>query len=209
MRRTFVILPQLLSFCFASGPKIVAEIDYAFQNKKLRDCIKDTTDHYIEERGTSSDRLPFSASQIYQLCLATSGQDTQNSEKTYTPKPPQFRTSLSPPTTTSFVQPSTVTLPHVSSDISVSQTIQDIVTIDTTLTTPVQETSVSIIQTSTVTVPLTQPSQITFTEPSTVVFGPHRPPTMSPAMRKQEREKHLKELSNLNIFMQILSGIIG
>ena len=79
MRGTFLIFPQLFSVCFTSGPKIKAEVDNAFQKKKLRDCIKDTTDHYIEQRGTSSDRLPFSQSQIYQLCLATSGQETQNS----------------------------------------------------------------------------------------------------------------------------------
>ena len=54
-----------------------------------------------------------------------------------------------------------------------------------------------------------QPSRMTITEPSTVVFGPARPPTMSPASIKQEREKHLKEMKHLNIFMQILSGFIG
>ena len=204
MRRTFVILQQLLSFCFASGPKIVAEMDYAFQNKELQDCIKETTEHYIEERGASSDRLPFSESQIYQLCLATSGQGT-----TSTPRPPRFMTSFSPSTSTSFVQPPTVTLSSVSLDTSVSQTIQDVVTIATTMTTPVQEISVSKIKTSIVTFSPIQPSRMTFTEPSTMVFGPARPPTMSPAVIKQEREKHLKELKHLNIFMQILSGIIG
>ena len=205
MRRTFVILPQLLSYCFASGPRINAEIDIAFQTKELQDCIKDTTDHYIEQRiaqgGSSSDRLPFSASQIQQLCFATSGQGTQRSDMTSTPQPPRFVTSLSPHRSTAFVQPPTVTLSHVLVDTSVSAT----------LTTLVQKTTVSAIQTSTsiVTISPTQPSQMTFTEPSTVVFGPALPPTMSTIDREQEKAKLLKELSTLTIFMQILTGLSG
>ena len=213
MWRTFVILTQLLSFCFASsGPKIVAEVDYALQNEELQACIIETTEHYIQEKGESSDRLPFSASQIYQLCLATLGQGIHNSDvtsSTATPRPPRFMTSLSPLTSTSLVQPPTVTLSSVLPDTTVSQTTQDIVTIATTLTTPVQEISVSTIPTSIVTVAPIQPSQMTVTEPSRVVFGPARPPTMSPAHIRQEREKYLKEMKQLNIFMQILAGFTG
>jgi hypothetical protein len=213
MWKTFVILTQLLSFCFASsGPKIVAEVDYALQNKELQSCIIETTEHFIQEKGESSDRMPFSASQIYQLCLATVGQGTHNSDETSstaTPRPPRFMTSLSPLTSTSLVQPPTVTLSSVLPDTTVSQTTQDIVTIATTLTTPVQEISVSTIQTSIVTVAPIRPSQMTVTEPSRVVFGPARPPTMSPAHIRQEREKYLKEMKQLNIFMQILAGFTG
>ena len=51
MWKTFVILTQLLSFCFASsGPKIVAEVDYALQNKELQSCIIETTEHFIQEK---------------------------------------------------------------------------------------------------------------------------------------------------------------
>ena len=212
MWKTFVILTQL-SFCFASsGPKIVAEVDHALQNKELQSCIIETTEHFIQEKGESSDRMPFSASQIYQLCLATLGQGTHNSDvtsSTATPRPPRFMTSLSPLTSTSLVQPPTVTLSSVLPDTTVSQTTQDIVTIATTLTTPVQEISVSTIQTSIVTVAPIRPSQMTVTVPSRVVFGPARPPTMSPAHIRQEREKYLKELKQLNIFMQILAGFTG
>ena len=195
MWKTFVILTQL-SFCFASsGPKIVAEVDHALQNKELQSCIIETTEHFIQEKGDSSDRMPFSASQIYQLCLATSGQGTHNSDETSstsTPRPPRFMTSSSPSTSTSFVQPPTVTLSSVSLDTTVSQTIQDIVTIATTLTTPVQEISVSTIQTSIVTVTPIQPSQMTITEPSTVVFGPARPPTRTrKALEGNEASKYL------------------
>ena len=100
MWKTFVILTQLLSFCFASsGPKILAEVDYALQNKELQSCIIETTEHFIQEKGDSSDRMPFSSSQIYQLCLATLGQGTHNSDvtsSTATPRPPRFMTSPSP-----------------------------------------------------------------------------------------------------------------
>ena len=90
---------------------------------------------------------------------------------------------------------------HVLVDTSVSST----------LTTPVQETTVSAIQTSTsiVTIPPTQPSQMTFTEPSTVVFGPALPPTMSTADREREKAKLLKELNTFTIIMQILTGLSG
>ena len=162
--------------------------------------------------------MPFSASQIYQLCLATLGQGTHNSDvtsSTATPRPPRFMTSLSPLTSTSLVQPPTVTLSSVLPDTTVSQTTQDIVAITsppsiaTTLTTPVQEISVSTIQTSIVTVAPIRPSQVTVTVPSRVVYGPARPPTMSPAHIRQEREKYLKEMKQLNIFMQILAGFTG
>ena len=199
----FVILPLLLSYCFASGPRINAEVDVAFQTKELRKCIKDTTDHYIAQRiaqgGLSSDRLPFSASQIQQLCLATSGQGTQRSDEISTPQPPRFVTSLSPPRSTAFVQPPTVTSSHVLVDTSVSAT----------LTTPMQETTVSTTQTSTSTVTVPTPSKMTFTESSTIVFGPALRPTMSTVDREQEKAKLLKELSTLTIFMQILTGLSG
>ena len=212
-------MPQLLSLCFASsGPKIVAEVDYALQNKELQACIKETTEHYIQERGASSDRLPFSASQIYQLCLATSGQGTHNSDETSstsTPRPPRFMTPLSPLTSTSLVQPQTVTLSSVLPDTTVSQTTQDIIAIASPaliapiLTTSVHEIAVSQIPPTTVTVTPIQPSALTITATSTVIYGPARAPTMSPAQHRQEREKYLKEISQLNIFMQILSGLVG
>ena len=218
MWKTFVILTQL-SFCFASsGPKIVAEVDHALQNKELQSCIIETTEHFIQEKGDSSDRMPFSASQIYQLCLDTLGQGTHNSDvtsSTATPRPPRFMTSLSPLTSTSLVQPPTVTLSSVLLNTTVSQTTQDIVAITsppsiaTTLTTPVQEIAVSTIQTSIVTVAPIRPSPVTVTVPSRVVYGPARPPTMSPAHIRQECEKYLKELKQLNIFMQILAGFTG
>ena len=194
MRILFVILPH----CFASGPRISADVDISYQTKELRKCIKDTTAHYVEQRiaqgGSSSDRLPFSPSQIQQLCFATSG---QRSDMTSTPQPPRFITSLSPRRSTAFVQPPTVTLSHVLVDTSVSAI----------LTTPMQETTVSTIQTSTSTVTIspTQSSQMTVTEQSTVVFGPALPPTISTADMERENKRLLKELNIFSVIMQILT----
>jgi hypothetical protein len=200
MRLLFIILPHCFAsvHCFASGPRISADVDFSYQTKELRKCIKDTTDHYIEQiiamGGSSSDRLPFSISQIQQLCIATSG---QISDMTSTPQPPRFITSLSTHGSTAFVQPATVTLSHVLVDTSVSATI----------TTPMQETTVSTIQTSTstVTISTTQSSQTTITEQSTVVFGPALPPTLSAADVEKERKRLLKELNVFTIIMQILT----
>ena len=116
---------------------------------------------------------------------------------TSTPQPPRFITSLSTQRSTAFVQPATVTLSHVLVDTSVSATI----------TTPMQETTVSTIQTSTstVTISTTQSSQTTITEQSTVVFGPALPPTLSAADVEKERKRLLKELNVFTIVMQILT----
>ena len=193
----------------------------------MKKCIKDTTAHYIEQRiaqgGTSSDRLPFSRSQIQQLCVATSGQVTQISELSSTPQPSRLVTSLSPHRSTALVQLPTVTMSHVLVDTSVSSTlttpvqettvsdIQTSTSVSSTLTTPMQETTVFAIQTSPsiMTVSTTQSSQMTITEPTTVVFGPALPPTMSTFDREREKAKLLKELNTLNIIMQILSGLSG
>ena len=62
----------------SSGPKIVAEVDHASPDYELKSCVSKTTEHFILERGDSTARMPMSASQIYQLCLATSGQNIYN-----------------------------------------------------------------------------------------------------------------------------------
>ena len=113
-------------YCFPvpAVPRISADIAFSHQTEELRKCIRDTTDHYIEEiiamGGSSSDRLPFSISQIQQLCIATSN---QISDTTSTPQPTQFITALSTQRSTTFVQPATVTLSHVLVDTSSSTTM--------------------------------------------------------------------------------------
>ena len=157
MWKLFIVLPILCSNCFPSVPQINAKVDIAFQTKKLQKCILDTTSHYAAQRVKSSDRLPFSSSQIQQLCLATSGQSDPTST--------QPTTSL---TSTVFVQPPTVTL-----DTSVSATLTTMqktsmstatAPVSATLSTPMHETTVST----------TTPPTVS----NTVVFGPPRP-TMS------------------------------
>ena len=59
----------------SSGPKIVAEVDHASQDYELKSCVSKTTEHFILERGDSTARMPMSASQIYQLCLASLGSE--------------------------------------------------------------------------------------------------------------------------------------
>ena len=196
MWKLFIVLPILCSNCFPSVPQINAKVDIAFQTKKLQKCILDTTSHYAAQRVKPSDRLPFSSSQIQQLCMATSGQRTQTSDPTSTPQP---TTSLSPITSTVFVQPPTVTL-----DTSVSATLTTMqettmstatAPVSATLSTPMHETTVSTTTTPTVS--------------NTVVFGPARRPTMSSVDIKQEKTKLIKELNTLQIFLQILTGLSG
>jgi hypothetical protein len=122
MWKLFIILPLLCSNCFASVPQINAKIDIAFQTKELQKCIADTTNLYIAQRVKPSDRLPFSSSQIQQLCMATSGQRTQTSDPTSTPQP-TFSATL---TTMQETTMSTATAP-----------------VSATLSTPMHETTVS------------------------------------------------------------------
>ena len=199
MRLLFIILPHCFAsvHCFASGPRISADVDFSYQTKELRKCIKDTTDHYIEQiiamGGSSSDRLPFSISQIQQLCIATSG---QISDMTSTPQPPRFITSLSTYRSTTFVQPVIVTLSPILVKTSGSAT----------MTTPIQGTTVSTSpSTSTVAISTTQSSQTTITEQTAVMFGPHLPPTSSAADLERRRKKNLKDLNIFTIIMQILT----
>ena len=199
MRLLFIILPHYFAsvHCFPSVPRISADVDFSHQSKELRKCIGDTTDHYIEQiiamGGSSSDRLPFSISQIQQLCVATSG---QISDMTSTPQPPRFVTSLSTHRSTTFVQPAIVTLSPVLVDTSGSAT----------MTTPMQGTTVSTSQsTSTVAISTTQSSQTTITEQTAVMFGPHLPPTSSAADLERRRKKNLKDLNIFTIIMQILT----
>ena len=192
MWKLFIVLPILCSNCFPSVPQINTKVDIAFQTKKLQKCILDTTSHYAAQRVKPSDRLPFSSSQIQQLCMATSGQ----SDPTSTPQP---TTSLSPITSTVFVQPTTVTL-----DTYVSATL-----------TTMQETTMSTATapvSATLSTPMHQATVSTTTPPTvsnTVVFGPARRPTMSSVDIKQEKTKLIKELNTLQIFLQIMTGLSG
>ena len=83
--------------CFPAPaiPKINADIDFSHQSEELRRCISETRDHFIAEvvamGGSPSDRLPFSNSQIQQLCIATS---YQISETTAPPQTTQFITEM-------------------------------------------------------------------------------------------------------------------
>ena len=74
---------KLLVFCFSmihcfpvpAVPEIDADVDYEHQSVQLRNCIRETTDSFIEEvvaaGGLPTDRLHFSTSQIRQLCIAS------------------------------------------------------------------------------------------------------------------------------------------
>ena len=74
---------KVFIFCFSlvhcfpvpAVPEISADIDYDHQSDQLRNCIRETTDHFIENvvaaGGLPTDRLQFSTSQIQQLCIAT------------------------------------------------------------------------------------------------------------------------------------------
>ena len=170
MWKLFIVLPILCSNCFPSVPQINAKVDIAFQTKKLQKCILDTTSHYAAQRVKPSDRLPFSSSQIQQLCMATLG---QKSEPISTPQP---TTSIK---STVFVQPQTVTL-----DTSVSATLTTMqktsmstatAPVSATLSTPMHQTTVST----------TAPPTVS----NTVVFGPARRPTMSSVDIKQGGKK--------------------
>ena len=111
--------------CFPAPaiPKINADIDFSHQSEELRRCISETRDHFIAEvvamGGSPSDRLPFSNSQIQQLCIATS---YQISETTAPPQTTQFITEISIQSSTTFIQPATVTLPQVLVDTSTTMT---------------------------------------------------------------------------------------
>jgi hypothetical protein len=187
MWKLFIVLPILCSNCLPSVPQINAKVDIAFQTKKLQKCILDTTSHYAAQRVKPSDRLPFSSSQIQQLCMATSGQSDPTST--------QSTTSL---TSTVFVQPPTVTL-----DTSVSATLTTMQTISMSATAPVS---------ATLSTPMHQTTVSTTAPPTgshTVVFGPPRRPTMSSVHIKQEKKLLIKELNTLQVFLQILTGLSG
>ena len=198
----------------SSGPKIVAEVDHALQSTELQSCITETTEHYKKEIGDSNNRMPFSASQIYQLCLATSGQDIYNndvSSLTTTSRPPRFVTSPSPSTPPSSVQPSTVTLSSLMPDTTVSQKTQNIVAIKsqpsiaTPPTTPVQY-HILLPYLLPVTVAPTRLSTVSTTR---VVYGPERAPTMSPAEHKKKNRDLENDMDRLTRLMIILAPFTG
>ena len=64
------IIPIIICFPVPDIPNIDANI-----NVQLRDCIQQTTDHFIEEvvaaGGLPTDRLYYSRTQIRQLCIAS------------------------------------------------------------------------------------------------------------------------------------------
>jgi hypothetical protein len=199
----FLLIIYYLPHCFISVhsfpavPRISADVAFSHQTEELRKCIRDTTDHYIEQiismGGSSSDRLPFSISQIQQLCIATSGQISDTPSNL---QPPQFITTLSTYRSTTFVQPAIVTLSPILVKTSGSAT----------MTTPIQGTTVSTSpSTSTVAISTTQSSQTTITEQTAVMFGPHLPPTSSAADLERRRKKNLKDLNIFTIIMQILT----
>ena len=129
-----LLITHYFSFvtCFPAPavPRISADVDFSHQSEELRRCISETTNHYIDEMvamgGSRSDRLPFSISQIQQLCIATAT-SYQISETTDPPQTTQFITEISIQSSTTFVQPATVTFPHILVDTSSS----------TTMTTPI------------------------------------------------------------------------
>ena len=94
-----LLIAHYFSFvtCFPAPaiPRINADIDFSHQSEELRRCISETRDHFIAEvvamGGSPSDRLPFSNSQIQQLCIATS---YQISETTAPPQTTQFITEM-------------------------------------------------------------------------------------------------------------------
>ena len=72
-----LVLSFSMIHCFPvpAVPEIDADVDYEHQSVQLRNCIRETTDSFIEDvvaaGGLPTDRLQYSTSQIQQLCLAT------------------------------------------------------------------------------------------------------------------------------------------
>ena len=75
MKILVFLIPMIHCFPVPAIPNIDADVDYEHQSVQLRNCIRETTDHFIEEvvaaGGLPTDRLHFSISQIQQLCIAS------------------------------------------------------------------------------------------------------------------------------------------
>ena len=84
MKILVFFIPMTYCFPVPAIPNIAADIGYEHQSVQLRNCIRETTAHYIEEvvaaGGLPTDRLHFSTSQIQQLCIAS--QTTQQISET-------------------------------------------------------------------------------------------------------------------------------
>ena len=75
MKILVFFFPMIHCFPVAEVPEIDADVDYEHQSVQLRNCIRETTDSFIEEvvaaGGLPTDRLHLSTSQIQQLCIAS------------------------------------------------------------------------------------------------------------------------------------------
>jgi hypothetical protein len=100
MKILVFFVPMTFCFPFPAVPNIAADIGIEHQSVHLRNCIRETTAHYIQEvvaaGGLPTDRLHYSKTQIQQLCIA-SQTTPQISETT---SGPIIEIVSSPPTST-------------------------------------------------------------------------------------------------------------
>ena len=232
MMKTFSILTQI-SICLASsGPKIVAEVDHDSQeNADLKSCVSETTEHFVLQKGDSSARMPLSSSQIFQLCLASSGSKItdesdqevldpfiNNFDPTITPLPGQgihssvVASSTATPRPTETPRPTTIVWSWwrmTNNARRESIGLKPPTSMPTSSPRPSTVTVTSILQ-SMVTVTSIQPSAVTVTATSTVTDGPVDASTSSQSQLRQKNvKKKLKTFNGLTHFMQILTGLLG